>query len=240
MRLRRLRRALPQAFASNVAGGGVPVPGSGPRPAAGPRDGKPRGVYAPDDFGPAVLPPPLTPDSVQPGIETDDGGDSDVSGPSEAFGRIGDALSGIPEWAARLADRLGLPIGAARVLTGADARSMRPKVIAALERLWDVLDATITHTNRRHADAVIWSTTSEHHTAQIADLLLKQATRAVGTAVFVRAIVDAYERYEVLGVLGINAYRSVAHYWLNGGVTALYWRDGLAAMWQAATAGGDA
>lgn len=224
MRLRRLRRQLPAAFGSG--GGGValtdgtplgefPVPLSVSSPAASAqaRDGKPRGVYAPQIEMPS--PPPESPAAAS----DDDSDDAALGGPREALGRL---TGNLPDWARHLTDRLGLPITAAKAITKGEAHLLRPTLISALTRLWELLDAGITHTNVRHAEAVIWQNTTDEQTEKMADLLLKRAQRSIGAAIMVRALNDAYDRYEVYMVLGMNSYRSIQHYILNGGFTVAY------------------
>lgn len=218
LRLRRLRRHLPDVFAGGNGYAG-PVQVSAPHAPSAPRDGKPRGVYAPD-----VAPPPV---ASAPSAASEEEPIERLGSPAAAARRLGSA---VPEWAHALTDRLGLPLSAAKTITSGESKSLRPTVIRALERLWDLLDTGISHTNARHADAVIWTTTSDEATAKIADLLLRNATRSIGAAVLVRALNDAYERYEVLAVLGINSYRSLMHYWLNGGFTLAFRGDLLSAI----------
>jgi hypothetical protein len=103
-------------------------------------------------------------------------------------------------------------------LTASEATQLRPKLIQALLGSSESLDDLLTTTNRRHAQAEIWSTMDQQDAETLADALLMFGRKSAIGAGIVRGVAQGYLGFRALTILGPRLWQTAKWYPENGGI----------------------
>lgn len=108
--------------------------------------------------------------------------------------------------------------GPAAVLSAGEIGKLRAALSNLLRKAAELTDDAMTHTNRRHATAEIWSTLDDQEIAILVDFILERGETSIAAAQVARGLADLWDRAAVAAVLGPKLIMSVIFYRLNGGI----------------------
>ena len=102
-------------------------------------------------------------------------------------------------------------------LTEKEAKDMLPKLMKALETVFEYADTFITHTNRKTKEAKIWSSIDKEDLEILAEEMIDSAKRSKIVATATRKVVAAHRMLRV-GLITLPRFiQTYKHYTKNGG-----------------------
>lgn len=104
------------------------------------------------------------------------------------------------------------------MLSAGEIGKLRAALSNLLRKAAELTDDAMTHTNRRHATAEIWSTLDDQEIAILVDFILERGETSIAAAQVARGLADLWDRAAVAAVLGPKLIMSVIFYRLNGGI----------------------
>ena len=125
-------------------------------------------------------------------------------------GEEGEAGKGAKGAAAKMAD------AAKRVLSAAEAESFTDTLYEVLVKLWTLLDQGLTATAFDHEECVIWRSIDDDDTRFLARRILKAGRTNALVGAQIRQLVDRWDDYRVVTILGPRVLQAAGWYPAHG------------------------
>lgn len=121
----------------------------------------------------------------------------------------------------------------ARVLADGEVEELQTDLIIGIRTWFDFNDKALSITNRRGAQAEIWSTIPDNEVNILAEFLIERGRRSAVVAHAVRSMVDLWRTYAVALILAPAFWESFVFYMRNGIGFAMTAEDATAAQGRA-------
>lgn len=103
-------------------------------------------------------------------------------------------------------------------LSSAEANKLRPMLMTVFDSVFEMVDWFISHANREHAAALIWSDMDEDDTAILVDAWLAASQRSSRVAFATRGVVRSQHYLEIGKITGPRFLETFMFFARHGGV----------------------